>query len=309
MQGGFLGALLEREHRIEQLMTVFGAFDLDGSGEIDSHELVRLENARRKRQKGGKCSDEKNARLMEKMVVNRDGTVSFKVSKPKFVQFFDELLPDVDEEFHGIIAEFMLVAEARKARRGETKFASLQRTAPLESDELRRAHERKLARWKLLGGPPAGDRQSALQAIYREFDIDGDGQVGGAELLLLGRMQRRPGHKDGEWTVEMDDRLLRRMGVSRNGNMSKRNFVQHFDSSLPTDSTDFKQIVKRFMECAQTCRKKKMQLRESLQQKKAAEQAAQRRSRVAAKSAVLNEAAKGRLFAQRMEELDAELEG
>ena len=83
-----------------KLLKVFGVFDLDGSGEIESSELLHLGKARRKLgQKGGEWSEEKNARLVKKMDVNGDGTVS----GSEFAEFFNKALPDAAVEFQDVV--------------------------------------------------------------------------------------------------------------------------------------------------------------------------------------------------------------
>lgn len=51
-------------------------FDLDGSGVIESRELLQLGQMRRKLgQKGGEWSEAKNTRMINKMDSNKDGKV------------------------------------------------------------------------------------------------------------------------------------------------------------------------------------------------------------------------------------------
>ena len=250
-----------KEYRVEQLLRVFLIFDPDGSGEIESGALLPLEKARRKGQKGSKWSEQKDARLVEKMVVNPDGTVSFKVSGSEFAEFFNKVLPDDDVEFQRIVVEFILAAEAYKVSRVEkaTACEKLQRAGDLNTA----CHQ---SGSKLMGDERQRERKPALQAVYREFDIYGDGSVGGPELLLLGRMRRQLGQKGGEWTAQKNDRLLKRIGAGTNCNLSELNFVQHFNSALPADQEQFEQNVEQFMECARLCRKKKIQQREGWQE-------------------------------------------
>ena len=248
----FTGTIL-KEHRVEQLLRVFLIFDLDGSGEIESGALLPLEKARRKGQKGSKWSEQKDARLVEKMVVNADGTVSFKVSGSEFAEFFNKVLPDDDVEFQRIIVEFILAAEAYKVTRVE-KATTCEKLKC--AGDLNTACHRSGS--KLMGDERQRERKPALQAVYREFDIYGDGSVGGPELLLLGRMRRQLRQKGGEWTAQKNDRLLKRIGAGTNGNLSELNFVQHFNSTLPADKEEFEQLIEQFMQCARAYRKRKM---------------------------------------------------
>ena len=56
-----------------------------------------------------------------------------------------------------------------------------------------------------------------LSNVYREFDLDGGGDVGEDELLELGQARRRLGQKEGEWTVEDNQRLMQRIGPDEQG--------------------------------------------------------------------------------------------
>ena len=358
------------ENRIEQLLEVFAAFDLNGRGEIESRQLLHLEKARRKLgQHSDKPAVETNARLVEKMGVNGDGTVSFMVGRSDFAEFFNKVLPDDNTEFQRVVGQFMLVAEACKRPRSNSASMSFTGSwfnhSPAEGGNHSPAeggidahHKEAQSALPELTSERRFERQSALQAVYREFEhLDGDGSVGRVELLLLGKMRRQLGHKGGEWTEEMNDRLLERMGAEANGDLSELNFVQHFDKTLTTDYEEFEQMIKQFMECARACRRREMLQLAVRQQKEAAEQNTQSKSQpgqqneafdAAMKTAaetqpseadgvegqkhkdaaeqianskalpvvkpgVLSEVfehqlAKGKLFAKRMSELDAELE-
>ena len=41
-------------------------------------------------------------------------------------------------------------------------------------------------------------RERALQEVYQEFDLDGNGHVGEDEMLILGQTRRKLGQKTGE---------------------------------------------------------------------------------------------------------------
>ena len=131
-------------------------------------------------------------------------------------------------------------------------------------------------------------RTAALQAVYREFDLYGDSSVGGAEILLLGRMRRQLGHKGGEWTVEMNARLMERMGADTNGDLSEFKFVQHFNSTLPAEQEDFEQIINQFMECARVCRKRRIRQCKSPEQNEPTKQPAATSSHAVARPALFS---------------------
>jgi hypothetical protein len=51
------------------------------------------------------------------------------------------------------------------------------------------------------------------QGVYREFDVQGNQTVGFEEMLALGKA-RRLGQKGGEWTVEMNQRIMDLLNVT-----------------------------------------------------------------------------------------------
>ena len=104
-------------------------------------------------------------------------------------------------------------------------------------------------------------REEALRKVYREFDLDRNGDVGEDEMLLLGQTRRVLGQKAGEWTKQVNARLMVKIGAERNGSLSEPKFVQYFDETLPDYRTEFDRIIKQFMKCAQACRKTKLHTR------------------------------------------------
>ena len=60
-------------------------------------------------------------------------------------------------------------------------------------------------------------RAALLTKVYREFDLDGGGDVGEDELLELGQARRRLGQKEGEWTVENNRALMAAIGTDEEG--------------------------------------------------------------------------------------------
>ena len=74
--------------------------------------------------------------------------------------------------------------------------------------------------------------------------------MGPEELLALGQTRRKLGQKQGDWTHEMNDKLMQKIGVNGQGNVSEDNFVTYFDHSLSKDRTAFDTTVAQFRECA-----------------------------------------------------------
>jgi tellurite resistance protein len=104
--------------------------------------------------------------------------------------------------------------------------------------------------------------------VYQEFDLDGGGDVGDDELLVLGQTRRKLGQKEGSWTKGMNDTLMNKIGKDRNGNLPANNFVKYFDGSLAGVRAEFDKTIEQFMECARACRKTKIAKREADKQAK-----------------------------------------
>ena len=97
----------------------------------------------------------------------------------------------------------------------------------------------------------------ASRQVYREFDLDGNGEVGADEMLELGQARRRLGQKSGKWTQEMNQNMLNRMGADRHRNVTMESFVSYFEEKLGTDEAWFKMEIAQFMQCAQEQRQRK----------------------------------------------------
>ena len=69
-------------------------------------------------------------------------------------------------------------------------------------------------------------RSRQLRAVFEAFDLDGSGSIETEELLQLGKARRSAGHKSGEWTNEMNRRLVEKMDVNSDGLISCSEFVR-----------------------------------------------------------------------------------
>ena len=103
---------------------------------------------------------------------------------------------------------------------------------------------------KVLRSVERDSRLQALQEVYRQFDLDGSGQVGKDEIFMLGQCRRKLGQREGEWTEQMNASMMANMGVDSFGNVSMRNFVEYFDEKLPHIPQDFADTIAQFTACA-----------------------------------------------------------
>ena len=112
-------------------------------------------------------------------------------------------------------------------------------------------------------GDSSRARQQELRKVFRQFDLDDSGEIASDELMALGTARRALGQKQGAWTEEKNARLVANMDASGDGLVDEKEFCQYFDSKLPSDTEEFKQIMTQFMEVAKACRKKKQEARKA----------------------------------------------
>ena len=77
--------------------------------------------------------------------------------------------------------------------------------------------------------------------------------------MKLGKVRRALGQKSGDWTDEMNERLLGKTDKNGDGAMTSEEFSEFFELSLPYGATEFDRAVQKFMLVAETCREHKKQ--------------------------------------------------
>ena len=88
---------------------VFDGFDIDGGGQIETSELMKLGTARRTLgHKSSAWTPEKNQRMVTRMDKDGDGGVD----RNEFVNYLDETLPRDPTEFNNTMDQFLEVALA-----------------------------------------------------------------------------------------------------------------------------------------------------------------------------------------------------
>ena len=100
------------------------------------------------------------------------------------------------------------------------------------------------------------DSAEALQRVYDEFDLNGDGAVSSEEMLALGQARRDLGQKGGKWTAEQNEAMMCKMGVDQHGHVSKGHFVSYFEEELSHVPDDFARTISAFLQCARTLRQR-----------------------------------------------------
>lgn len=91
------------------LERVYNEFDLDGGGDVGADEIFELGKARRALgQRSGEWTEAHNERMLEKMGADPEGNVSME----KFVKYFNQLLPQDDDEFGKNIHQFSQCAHS-----------------------------------------------------------------------------------------------------------------------------------------------------------------------------------------------------
>jgi len=248
-------------HRKSELMRVFQEFDLDSSGEISHQELQKLGSARRALgQKSGTWTAEKNARLVARMDKDGDGSISAK----EFVTHFAANLPEDRFDFAEVVAQFMSVAKEcrkEKARRRDTlaRKADADERRAQEINSAESSPRSSMSRDYDVPWPRGGlddpvleirRRQTCLQHVFKQFDLDDSGRVEIDELQVLGIARQSLKHKARTWTLERNKALLRHIDVNRDGVIQLAEFITHFNEALPDDSRQFDRVIEQFIGCS-----------------------------------------------------------
>lgn len=112
-------------------------------------------------------------------------------------------------------------------------------------------------------------RRAQLVQVFDVFDLDGSGAIEPSELLDLGRARRSLGQKRGEWTEAKNTRMLERMDVNCDGQVTQSEFIDHFEASLPSETNEFDAVVADFLVVAEACRANKQRCRAAAEEAKA----------------------------------------
>jgi len=101
------------------------------------------------------------------------------------------------------------------------------------------------------------NRRMKLREVFKVFDFDNTKSLESSELLELGRARRSMGQKKGEWTEEMNARLVKKMDLNLDGKVDEFEFAKHFEQALPRGEGKFNTIIRQFTEVANACKERK----------------------------------------------------
>ena len=90
------------------------------------------------------------------------------------------------------------------------------------------------------------ERQAKLHNIFNLFDLDGGGAIEASELSELGKARRSAGQKKGEWTKEKNARMLKKLDLNGDGQVSAAEFVKFFEEALPQTAEQFDAAIDEF---------------------------------------------------------------
>jgi len=128
---------IESVYRVGRLREVFLLFDLDGSGFVESNELLKLGKARRKLgHRGGDWSKESNANFLQRLEQNDDGVIDV----DEFTSHFSSALPKGRTDFDAAINKFVEVAnEVREPKQDTAQDRDFQRKLDAFSSTQRKS--------------------------------------------------------------------------------------------------------------------------------------------------------------------------
>merc|ERR1711865_1268040 len=211
--------------------------DVDKSGYIEAPELMLLGIARRTLgQKVGKWTKEMNQRMVANLDTNGDG----KIGPKEFAKYFERILPENATEFAKTMREFLAVAADIKAE------PSLKPSPSPRSNRTQPSPRSAPA----ASQPSEQQRLAELKEVHTAMDVDSSGYIEAPELMLLGIARRTLGQKEGEWTKEMNQRMVDRMDINLDGKIGPKEFAKYFERVLPIDAADFAKTMKQFLAVA-----------------------------------------------------------
>ena len=101
-----------------------------------------------------------------------------------------------------------------------------------------------------------------------EFDIDEGGWIESAELMELGVARRLAGQKQSSWTLEKNEKMMKKMDEDRNGIVDCEEFIQYMMSKLRTEEpASFDATMEQFHEAAMVARARHLGIRAEKEQK------------------------------------------
>jgi len=101
---------INKDGRLATLRKVFNLFDTGHSKIMKSDDLKDLCTMRRQLNGGGEWTEEKNARLIMK-IVGSDWTNGTQITRSNFCEYFERTLPRPPIEFDALIEEFLQAAQ------------------------------------------------------------------------------------------------------------------------------------------------------------------------------------------------------
>ena len=94
--------------------------------------------------------------------------------------------------------------------------------------------------------------------VFAAFDMDGSGTIEAAELFELGKARRKLGQKQGEWTQEMNRKMVQRIDRDGDGLINGTEFSTFFEKALPKDPYTFDKTIADFLAVARRAQEEKL---------------------------------------------------
>eukprot|EP00656_Telonema_subtile_P039425 TRINITY_DN4452_c0_g1_i2.p1 TRINITY_DN4452_c0_g1~~TRINITY_DN4452_c0_g1_i2.p1 ORF type:complete len:587 (-),score=153.75 TRINITY_DN4452_c0_g1_i2:114-1874(-) len=261
--------------RRAQLQNVFDVFDLDMDGFIQADELLGIGQMLMLGQQGS-WSEERNAALIEKMDVDKNG----KIDRIEFGLHYHKALPEETKAFDEVINRFThagLACRSRKAaqqardaearahgrasKEAESEFEQYLRDLDQERAGRLRAEKDAEAASSGKHRYDQRARRAQLGNLFGLFDLDDDGLIDADELLVIGNelilTQKRGGPS---WTEAKNAKLVQALDVNEDGKIDAIEFGLHYEQSFPTENEDFDAVVERFHRAGLNVRNRKQNL-------------------------------------------------
>ena len=250
----------ENKRRTAALWSLFDSFVSNRDESIESGVIRQLSKAHESLGAEAGWDSRRNSSLMCKL----RATEQVEVDGSTFVTQFNQSLERLaGHEFDLLIEEFTEVAEDRNMfmspmKPSPVKTLNTNMVSPvsvMDCAPMTPGSEARRVRLEREQDVLQAKRKAQLLGVFGMFDLDDSGVIEPRELLKLGKTRRSLGQKQGKWTLEKNDAMIRKMDLDDDGVVSRDEFSEYFKDALSfLDPEEFDNTIADFMDVANACR-------------------------------------------------------
>jgi len=250
----------ENKRRTAALWSLFDSFVSNRDESIECGVIRQLSKAHESLGAEAGWDSRRNSSLMCKL----RATEQVEVDGSTFVTQFNQSLERLaGHEFDLLIEEFTEVAEDRNmfmspVKPSPVKTLNTNMVSPvsiMDCAPMTPGSEARRVRLEREQDVLQAKRKAQLLGVFGMFDLDDSGVIEPRELLKLGKTRRSLGQKQGKWTLEKNDAMIRKMDLDDDGVVSRDEFSDYFEDALSfLDPGEFDNTIADFMDVANASR-------------------------------------------------------